>query len=358
MSETELSIRLTNSLHAGVLKLRELWDSGNYDQIWAKAPGELYAFCKIVSDWQDDGYRVGSEILCNCLQSKYVPVEERPRNWESVERHHYPSDDGVPDTRLLYGVPEEVRSVAMFACAVWPYTSSRDQNDVLRGKHVAQFARVINRTAYHSKMYVQWFVHMSEGIPGVMPRIPTRVLRGILFATKLAEGVMDDFWKLAAKTEGFPVRIFTDPGDFRHRACFLSLTQFAQLAEFFNYAPEEAVVRFAGAYREAVLKMRTITYATAKIGRGLGFEKMEAAYVDYLPELRGRGATPGDNLMELFPDCEANMRFVCEDDCDRIDLDVTNEKRRYLLKSAVLNHIHDPQRHELVRSIFFPSGQP
>ncbi len=355
MSEHELTVALTNTLRAGVLTLRDKWDVGELDHLWTSSSAAVHAFCKTISDQQDPGYRIGSRILCSCLTREFTPLDDRPFRWESIERHHYAADDGLPDPRLLYGVPRELRSLILTACAMWPYTSVRDQREMLRGKHVAHFARVLNRTVQNcARMYVEWFEDMGEGIPDVMPRLPTRVLRGILFATKLAEGTMDSFWSMAARSERFPERIFTDPGDFKHRACLLSPTQFAQLAEFCMQAPEEAVIRFANVYREAVLRMRTITYASAKVGRGVGFDMLEDAFVDLDPELCGSGATPGDQLLELFPDCGVDPRYVCEGDLERTDLPVTDEKRQWLLKRAVLSHIYTEDRQRLVRSIFFP----
>ncbi|MEA3249864.1 MAG: hypothetical protein U9Q03_05970 [Patescibacteria group bacterium] len=347
----ELKLKLTNAIRAGVRTIRDKWDQEKFDEVYEDAFGAVQAFCALIMERRNLGYRYGSRILCSCLTREYVPLDKRPDGWESEERHAYPTDEGVPDPRMLYGVPREVRSVILTACALW---SVRDHIESVRGKDVAHFARALNRTASGcAGMFVEWFEDMGNGIEGVMPKISTRVLRGILFATKLSEGVMDSFWKKAAESERFPERIFTDPGNYKHRACLLTTTQFGQLAEFCMHAPEVAVVRFIGAYRRAVLDMTTITYARARVSRGVGHVVFEKSFIDLTPGLRGSGVTPGDRLMELFPDCGAIPKYVCDGDVKRIDLAVTDEKRRWLLKTAVLGPIYGDRR-ALVKNIFFP----
>lgn len=361
--EYRLRRTLTNSFRSAVRKVRSVWEEAECEsdpvrkerllgRLFAVAQTETYDFCHSISRQQDIGYPLGSAILCSCLTRDYVPVSERPSDWQWEESHAFESDDGEVDPRLLYGVPREVRSLILTACALWPYTSGRNQREPLRGKHVQHFARVMNRTADTcAKMYVEWFEDMGSGIPGIMEEMPTRMLRGILFATKLktrdGRTPMEDFWKIAARSERFPVRIFTDPGDHNGWQCLMSPTQFAQFAEFCTNAPEEAVIRFVSAYRDAVMDMKTITYGHAKVGHGLGFSVFDVAVID---------ADPGEAI-ELFPDCGINPERVCKGDMRRRDLEVTPDKRAFLLKTAVLSHIYDPERRELVRGILFPEAE-
>lgn len=359
--EYELGITLTNSFRLAVQKLRETWEEAEaeedpvrktemFSRFYRSASQECWSFCNSISSQMEVGYRLGSRIICSFLTGAYVPVGERPEEWRRAERDA--EEDGYP---MCWGVQREVRSVILTALTLWPFETRADRGEPLRGRRVSHIARMMNRTAGScARMYVEWFEDMGEGIPmpagcqesdddgreWVLEPQPTRVLRGVLFATKLGEGVMDDFWKMAARSESFPGRIFTDPGDHKSRNCLLPPTQFAQLAEFCMRAPEEAVVRFAHVYRDAVLAMKTITYGRALFGTAVE----EVAVLD---------AEPGDALA-LFPDRGINPELVCDGDLTRVDLEVTEAKRRWLLETAVLSHVYKPERHKLVRNIFFP----
>jgi len=171
---------------------------------------------------------------------------------------------------------------------------------------------------------------------------PTRVLRGILFSARIErDGVLDGFWRMAAVSERFPERVFTDPGDHKNYACLLSPVGFGQLAQFCTRAPMEAVTRFMNAYRSAVVQMKRVTYGRAVLPGGS------------ILEVAVRDAEPGD-AFSLFPDCGLKKELLIERDLWRKDLEVTDEKRRWLLRTAVLGCIVDQDRYKLVRDILFP----
>jgi len=374
-NEFYLKRTLTNLFRAAVTTIRAVWEQFEAEEdpaekrailakLYSAALRELHPFCNELSRRTDVGYPLAAEIFCDCLwgeRGEYVPLDSRESGWEWEEPHAFDKDkeSGEPDARLFYGVPREVRSVVLTVIALWPYTMSCS-GEPIRGRRVAHMARVLDQTAdRYPRLYLEWFEDMGEGIPlppvdqtdapveghWILEPQPTRVLRGILFSARFErDGVMDRFWKMAAVSERFPERVFTDPGDHKNRRCLLAPVGFGQLAQFCMRAPVEAVQRFMNAYRNAVMRTKRITYGCAMLPGG---SILEVAVSD---------AEPGDALA-LFSDCYARPELVCERDLQRVDLEVTDAKRHWLLKTAVLGHVIDPERYKLVRDILFPDEE-
>lgn len=318
--ERKLQVAFTNALQEAL----KLWSvkSGSNSRTYSQCSTFFWGFCEQVARQQDLAYPLAASIISRKL--------------------------------LVTKVPRELRSVILTALARWPFESHNNRGAPLGGRHVAHFGRVLNRTAQDcARYYTEWFVDMGNGLPLIrsdsgsvgdqhdwlLAPQSTRMMRGILFASKLSTGHLDLFWELAAKDERFPERIFTDPGDYERRSCYMTPTQMAQLAAFFTYAPEEAVCRFAAAFRERVMSMQLIVYARILLPGGVA---AEVAVCD--PE--------AGNVLQLFEGVNINPKFLTEADI-RIhkEIEVTVDKQRALL-NTVCALIQVDSRRQLVRQIF------
>ncbi|MBU0625215.1 hypothetical protein KKF05_02625 [Patescibacteria group bacterium] len=316
----KLRVAFTNALQTMLKHWQET--DGKDGQTYQSCLTAFWGFCEQVARQQDLAYPLAANIIAEKL--------------------------------LVTGVPRELRSVILTALACWPFESHGSRGAVLSGRHVAHFGRVLNRTAEHCACYyTEWFVDMGNGIPLVrndsesvgdyhdwlLAPQSTRMMRGILFASKLQTGRLDLFWTLAAADERFPERIFTDPGDYERRSCYMTPTQMAQLATFFAYAPEEAVRRFAAAFHQQVMSMQLIIYAGILLSGGVA---AEVAVCD--PE--------ASNVLQLFSGVMVNTKFLTQRDIRyHKEIEVTADKRQALL-CTIRALIQDAGRRQLVREIF------
>lgn len=323
MTSHELQVMLSNRFESALETVKEFWEqnpmaSGTYGRcVMAFTP-----FCELMTRRHNESYGIAAEIIGSEL-------------------------DNV-------SVPRGLRSVILTALARWTYESVPGKA-AIQGRIVSHFGQILSHSAKaHPEMYVEWFEDMGHGIPlahetGEPPEQgyyewllapqPTRVLRGILFASRLREGVMDEFWRRAARSEFFPERIFTDPGDFEDQACLLTPMQLAQLAVFYTHAPEEAVQRFARVFAEHVRTMRCVVYARLTLPGG--------AMADV-----GVCDPPDKSIKLLFGNLGEQADRICwEQDASYVELEVTEEKRIGLLK-AVLGMMQDEDRRRLVRQVF------
>jgi hypothetical protein len=268
----------------------------------------------------------------------------------------YPLAAQIIATRLLtQTVPRALRSLLLTVLARWPFEALGRHSRTLQGKHVAHFAQVLRHMEERARYYVEWFEDMGNGIPLSGDKVEhvredgqwflapqsTRMMRGILFASRVKRD-MDLFWKLAAETPSFPERIFTDPGDYDRRCCYMTQVQMAQLAAFFTFAPEAAVRRFARSFSERVQSMQLIVYASLILpGGGVA----EVAVCD----------PKNDNFLQLFDGVNIRIELFCEQDirfC--VQIEVPDERRQALLRS-VSTLVQDEGRRQLIREIFYGS---
>lgn len=135
----------------------------------------------------------------------------------------------------------------------------------IRESEVAHAGRFVNAVvAEMPQTHLEWAEDMGDGCPecGLEPQ-PTAVIRGVFLSPALDQRKAAEFWKLAAASKRFPLRIFSDPCGSEEGAIFSSWHMRA-FALVFTNAPEAAVERFAAHMREhAVAKMLKV-FVSAK----------------------------------------------------------------------------------------------
>ncbi|PIY63309.1 hypothetical protein COY93_00715 [Candidatus Uhrbacteria bacterium CG_4_10_14_0_8_um_filter_58_22] len=255
----------------------------------------------------------------------------------------------IVENLLVDSVPRPVQSLVLTALARWEHDANPGLCPLLKGRTVSWFGRVLELVAQNqAPACVRWFEDMGRGIAvegggqhcWILPPQPIRMLRGLLFGTKPGSNGMVWFWQQAANSTNFPDQIFTDPGDFDRRACYLTEQHVRQLAAFFSAAPEVAVQRFGNVLRTIVGSMNCITYAQVRC-RGTLFE-------------RSFCCSEGELSLEMFPELTLSDLTLMEgDDVIVWSVEVPDEKRPLILK-AILASV-EGRRRELIGGVFFPT---
>lgn len=137
----------------------------------------------------------------------------------------------------------------------------------VREAAVAHFGRFVNALiAALPAVHVEWAEDMDADDPqnDLRPE-PVAVIRGVFLSPSLDQRNCVKFWEMAAASERFPLRIFSEPCGPDDGIIFSSYHRRA-FAIVFTVAPEPAVDRFAGHMRR---------HATKKMVRRLRPERDE-----------------------------------------------------------------------------------
>ncbi len=317
-----LERRLTTLFRNALRGSLEFWreSDGNSSNAYNKVLGTFHELCEAVSHRRDEAYPIAAELV-----AEMVCCDEMPRN---------------------------LRSVILTALARWPYDYNVSSGVPIRGRSVAHFAEVLNATSIVcAEVYVQWFEDMGSGIAveggevseWVLQPQPTRVMRGVLFDARLQNEGMAKFWNFAAVSERFPVQMFTDPGDHTAHSCYLTTEQMRQMSSFIALAPEPAVMRFATEFRDRVLTMNTIVYATLMLPGG---HPVKAAVTDM-------GERDVMRLFKWLGLTDREIDFVYEQtDIKVTKIPVLDENRQRILRTVV-EGVGNPERRKLAELLFF-----
>lgn len=121
----------------------------------------------------------------------------------------------------------------------------------VRESEVAEFGRFVSVIIKSlPKLVLSWVEDMHTGLPGYgLDAQPTAVIRGILFSPLMDQKRACRFWALAAGSERFPCRIFSDPCE-PDEGAILSPHHIRAFGLFFSIASEAAIERFARHLRD------------------------------------------------------------------------------------------------------------
>jgi len=324
--DEEFELTLTNLFRNALRSSLDFWEksNGNSPGAYDKVHGAFYGLCDAVSKRREAAYPIAAELV-----AEMVCCNEVPRG---------------------------LRSVILTALARWSHDYNPPTGRPIRGRSVAHFAEVLNATSIAcAEVYVQWFEDMGSGIAvdggelgeWVLQPQPTRVMRGILFDARLQNEGMANFWKLAAKSERFPVQLFTDPGDHKAHSCYLTTENMRQMSSFIALAPESAVMRFATEFRDCVLTMNTIVYATLVLPGGYPVKVAvtDKGERDVMRLFKWLGLTDREiDLMNEHTDIKVTKIPVKDADRQRI-------------LHTVVNGISNNERRKLAELLFFGSDE-
>jgi len=326
-----------------------------YDEDLKKRLGVLFLNAKRVAQefWEEtEGNSLNAYGKVHAIFNELCDAVSRQR-----ETAYPMAAELVADMVCCEEVPRELRSVILTALARWPYDYNPRIGTCIKGRSVAHFAEVLNLTSgICAEVYVEWFEDMGSGIAvrggevgeWVLQPQPTRVMRGVLFDARLQNRGMTQFWELATESDRFPVQLFTDPGDNDACSCYLTTEQMRQMSSFIALAPEEAVMRFATAFRDRVLTMETIIYVQIMLPGG---HPVMAAACD-------KGERDVMRLFSWLGLTSREIDLVYEHTDIKVNkIPVQDENRERILRTVV-ERIGNRERRQLAETIFFGSDEP
>lgn len=149
------------------------------------------------------------------------------------------------------GVERAVRSRLLTLLARGLHEAHHDARATITESSVAHFGRFVNvLIAEMPRAYVEWAEDMDVDDPRLgLRKQPVAVIRGVFLSPSLDQRKCAKFWELAAESDRFPVRIFSEPCGPDDGAIFSSY-HLRAFAIVFTVAPEPAVAKFAGHMRE------------------------------------------------------------------------------------------------------------
>lgn len=121
----------------------------------------------------------------------------------------------------------------------------------IRESQVSWFGRFVkNLIVGNEAMFLAWAESMNVEDPynGFEPQ-PTAVIRGALFAPALNQAECAPFWELAAQSETFPMRVFSDPCSSRE-GCIFSGYHRRVLTAILSAVSDDAARKIAAHIRE------------------------------------------------------------------------------------------------------------
>ena len=105
---------------------------------------------------------------------------------------------------------------------------------------------------------LEWTEDMNTGIGEAgLPPQPTAAIRGLLLSYSFDHRRAARFWEMAARSERFPERVFSDPCPPHEGKIFCS-SQLRAFGLFLSLAPEAAVRRFLPVIRDRAVDKTTI----------------------------------------------------------------------------------------------------
>lgn len=169
-----------------------------------------------------------------------------------------------PDkTRLPFDEERAVVSRFFNLIARIYVSPSEEASEGLRESSVAHFGAFLNQLIEDSvfaKVILDWVEDADTTNPrfDLSPQ-PTALLRGVLMSQRLEVKRSRRFWNLAAASEHFPLRVFSDPCSPLEGA-FLASWHHRYLARLFAGMSEGAVERFAGHLGREAKTMLVLDY--------------------------------------------------------------------------------------------------
>ena len=195
----------------------------------------LYEFFELMMRMGDAGYALGAMLFGRKIEDGKIERAVRSRLLTHLAR-------GLHDAYDAPTAPIKESTVA----------------------HIGRFVNAL--IAVMPGVHVEWAEDMDSDDPGHDQRPePIAVIRGVFLSPSLDQRNCVKFWEMAAASERFPLRIFSEPCGPDDGIIFSSYHRRA-FAIVFTVAPEPAVDKFAGHMRR---------HATRKLVRNKRPEKDE-----------------------------------------------------------------------------------
>jgi hypothetical protein len=128
-------------------------------------------------------------------------------------------------------------------------------DEPLREQEVAFFGRFIRHLLPELPQTVlEWAEDMNVDDPSRdLSSQPTALIRGVLLSQDIVQPRCRRFWEMAAESERFPLRIFSDPCDPRD-GCVFSSYHLRSFGALFSLVSERTLVKFAGHMRKHAVR--------------------------------------------------------------------------------------------------------